>query len=79
MLTTEDIKNLGEYFKQIFLTKEDMNEIRQSFNSLQKSVDRLAKKKWDKYQDHIALNSRLAHTEEWISKASSKVDVEFKV
>ena len=47
MLTPEDIKNLTEYQKTVFVTKEEFNDVfvklKQSINILQISVDGLAK------------------------------------
>jgi FKBP-type peptidyl-prolyl cis-trans isomerase (trigger factor) len=47
MLTPEDLKNLTDYQKLIFVTKDDfnsgINDLKESFFTLQTSVDAIAK------------------------------------
>lgn len=78
MLTPEDIKNLTEYQKEIFATKEDITDLKGLFSTLQTSVDGIAKDNLTKNQETIGLRHRMKNAEDWIDKASPKLDLEFK-
>ena len=82
MLTPEDIKNLTEYQKQIFVTKEDLDNptdgLKQSFTKLQTSVDGIAKDIKTHSEELIVLNRRVKKTEDWIDQASPKLGLKFE-
>ena len=82
MLTAQDIKNLTEYLKEIFVTKvafdEAMAEMKENFSKLQSSVDRSLKTIENHDKELIISNYRASRAEEWIHKASPKIGIEFK-
>lgn len=43
MLTTKDLENIGEYLKDIFVTKDEFKAIDGKMDRLQTSVDGIAK------------------------------------
>lgn len=85
MFTDEDIKKLTNYqlevFKDVFVTKEDfgvVGEIKTSLNTLQTSVDNMAKDIKDLKGEKTIMNYRMKNAEDWIDKASPKLGLEFK-
>ncbi len=81
-MTPEDIKKLTDYqivaFKDVFATKEDVKDLKGSLNTLQTSVDAIAKDKQTREQESTVLNRRMKNAENWIDQASPKVGVDFK-
>lgn len=81
MLTPEDIKNLTEYQKTIFVTKDEMTagfeSVNKNLSSLQTSVDAIAKDNHDKSQEMPVINERLEKAENWIGKAVPKLGIKF--
>lgn len=82
MLTPEDIKNLTEFQKMVFVTQESFDKgiekMQKSFSTLQSSVDAISKDKKDKTDEIITVNHRLKETENWIDKAAKKLDIKFE-
>jgi predicted nucleic acid-binding Zn-ribbon protein len=82
MLTPEDIKNLTEFQKTVFATKEEMNAGFESLNkklsNLQTSVDAIAKDNLTKSQEMPVVNNRIEKVENWIDKAAPKVGIKFQ-
>ena len=82
MLTPEDIKNLTEYQKEIFVTKDEFQEafgeLKQSIKTLQIAVDGIAKISKDDADEIASAQYRLDKVESWVSKAAPKVDVRFE-
>ncbi len=86
MLTPEDIKKLTEFqlgvFKDVFLTSEEFQEhaaiLNEKFSNLQTSVDAIAKDNLTKGQEQASIAYRVKTVEEWIEKATPKLDLEFK-
>lgn len=81
MLTPEDIKNLTEYQKTVFVTQKSFDKaienVQKSFSTLQTSVDAIAKDNHDKSQAIPVINERLEKAENWIDKAAPKLGVKF--
>jgi hypothetical protein len=82
MLTPEDIKNLTEYQKTVFVTKDELHEVvadlKQSFSDLQASVDAAMKDKLLREQESAVVAHRMKNAEDWIDKAAPKLEIEFK-
>lgn len=82
MLTPEDIKNLTEFQKTVFVTKDEFarleNKIESSMNKLQTSVDAIAKDNRDKAQEMPVVNRRLKDLENWVDKAAPVVKIKFQ-
>jgi len=82
MLTQEDIKNLTEYQKEIFVTKEEFNsfrdEYREDFSKLQTAVDNYAKKANDYYQEMVMMNQKLNRHEKWILQIADKLNIKLE-
>lgn len=81
MLTPKELERLANYlvvvFKDIFATKEDFNELKNSFSELQSSVDAIARDKTKREQEAIIMAYRMKNAEDWIDLAAPKVGVEF--
>ena len=78
MLTPEDIKNLTEFQKTVFVTKADFAGLRQDFSKLQTSVMTFAKGTKDNADEIKVVNSRVTTTENWIKQAGPKIGLEYK-
>lgn len=82
MLTPEDIKKLTDYqlevFKEVFVTKEDFKNLKGSFDTLQTSVDAVIKDKVIRDTESTASAYRIKEIENWVDKAASKLDLEFR-
>ena len=63
MLAKEDINQIVEAHKQVFFTREEIDErfaeIRANFSQLQTSVDAIAKQGKDTNEEHIILRHRV--------------------
>jgi hypothetical protein len=78
MLTPEDIKNLTEYQKEIFVTKEDLVKVLdEKLLPLQRSVDAIANGLKSQGDEIYVVNHRLEKTEDWIEEAAPKVGIKF--
>ncbi len=82
MLTSEDIKNLTEYQKLVFVTQESFDKavekLGKSISNVQSSVDGIAKDNTTKSQEIPTLNYRMKETENWIDKAAVKLGIKFE-
>ncbi|MFA5188994.1 MAG: hypothetical protein WC460_06565 [Patescibacteria group bacterium] len=78
MLTPEDIKNLTEYQKEIFVTKEDFKRLEGKFDDLLASVDNYAKKANDYYQEMVMMNQKLNRHEKWILQIADKLNIKLE-
>lgn len=85
MITDEEIKKLTNYqlevFKDVFVTKEDFEAvegIKTSVNTLQTSVDNIARDIKDLKGEKTVINYRMKNAEDWIDQASPKLGLEFK-
>jgi len=82
MLTAQDIKKLSDYllvvFKDVFVTKEDIGELKASFDMLQSSMDNIAKESLAKDQEATITAYRMKRAEGWIDQAAPKVGVPFE-
>ena len=85
MLTNEDIenivKNVVKAEKELFYTKPEMDEkfteMKNSFSTLQTSVDGLAKI-FKAYHDEQKIQvNRLNRMEDWIKQVATKLGVEY--
>lgn len=81
MFTIEELNQLTDYlvvaFKDIFATKEDISDLKDSFNSLQMSVDGIARNHLKMDQESIIQTYRMQQAENWIDKAAPKIGIEF--
>lgn len=81
MLTPTDIQNIIKAEKEIFYTKPELDEKfkeqRESFASLQTSVDGLAAKFQKYYDEQQIYVHKVKHIEDWIKQAAAKVGVEY--
>lgn len=82
MLTPEDIKNLTEYQKTVFVTKEELTnavaDLKKGFSDLQTSVDGAMKDKIIRETEATAAARRIKDVENWIDKAAPKLGIEFE-
>jgi ribosomal protein S15P/S13E len=82
MLTPEDIKNLTDFqievFKDIFATKEDVEEIKQRLNTLTNSVDSYGKDVKDGREEIIILTHRLDNVQNHMQQIADKVGIKLE-
>ena len=82
MLSIEEIEKLTNYqvevFKDVFVTKEDIKEIKTSLNVLQTSVVNLSTDKENATEEITTVNRRLKEAGNWIDKAAEKLDIKFQ-
>jgi len=78
MITINEIKKLTEFQKEVFMTKEDGKEIKESLGTIQTSLDNLAKDVKDLKQEKTVINYRMKNVENWVDKASPKLGLGFK-
>lgn len=86
MLTPDDIKNLIEAQKEIFYTKQEMDQemdvrfdaMHEKFSNLQTSVDSIVENNQTKSEEVTVLSYRMKKTEDWIDLAAPKLDIEFQ-
>lgn len=78
MLTTEDIQKLIEAEKEVFTTKEDLEELKQMFSNLQSSVDAYAKRADTYFQEMVALSHKVNRHEKWIQQIAEKLGVKLE-
>lgn len=82
MLTPKDIKNLTEFQKNVFATKDDLkvelNGLESKINKVQTSLDAVLKEKVTNTQVRTVANRRIKELENWADKASVKINIEFK-
>ncbi len=75
MLTSVEIQRIINAQKEIFYTREEMD---QKFSSLQTSVDRIAKDNLQKNQELLAVTHKLRNIHDWVEQAAPKIGIEFK-
>ncbi len=82
MLTPEDIQKLTEYQKTVFVTEASfskaMAELKDSFSTLQTSVDTIVKEKVTGDTEEATLGYKVGKIETWIDKAAPKLDIKFE-
>jgi len=78
MLTQEDIKNLTDYQKEVFATKEDFTELKSMFIDLQISVDSYAKKADTYFQEMVVLAHKVDRHEKWFHLIADKLDIKLE-
>ncbi|MFH1867123.1 MAG: hypothetical protein ABIJ81_03520 [Patescibacteria group bacterium] len=81
MLTNEDIKNLTEYQKGVFATKDDVaglgQHLGQRIDVLTNAVDAYAKKADTYHQEMSVLIHKVHRMEDWITKVSDKIGIKY--
>ncbi|MDR3642377.1 MAG: hypothetical protein P4L74_01985 [Candidatus Doudnabacteria bacterium] len=82
MLTSEDIKNLTEFQKTVFVTQANFDKgiekLEKSFSTLQSAVDKVLKEKTTNDQERTVANRRIKDIENWVDKAAPKLDIKFE-
>lgn len=82
MLTSEDIQNLINAQKELFVTKEELVTLEYNlnlkFDKLLTAVDAIAKNNKDSGEEAIVMRHRMERMEDWIKHAAAKVGVEYK-
>jgi hypothetical protein len=82
MLTPEDIKNLTDYqieaFKDVFVVKDDFNELREQFDILQTSIDAYAKRADTYFQEMVSLAHKVDRHEKWFHMIAEKLDIKLE-
>ena len=72
----------AKLLKEIFTTQKDLDdfreEMRESFSSLQTSVDNYAKKADTYFQEMVMLSHKVDRMEKWIHQIAKKVGLELK-
>ena len=84
MLTNNDIKKIIEAQKDVFYTKDELDEnfyskkeLDSKFTKLQTPIDAIAKDNLDKSQEIPTINHRVKDIENWVDKAAPKVGIKF--
>jgi cob(I)alamin adenosyltransferase len=78
MLTPEDIKNLTEFQKTVFVTKDDLKGLEDKVDKVQTSLDVVIKEKTTNDQERKVANRRIKELENWVDKAAPKLDIKFE-
>lgn len=78
MLTHEDIKNLSDYQKEIFATKEDIKHLDAKFDVLLTSVDNYAKKADTYFQEMVVLSNKVNRHERWFHLIADKLNIKLE-
>ena len=89
MLTKDDIQQITnvqiEAQKEIFFTKEEMDEkfyskteMDKKFSNLQTPIDAIFKEKKTNVQERIVINSRIKNVEEFLDKAAPKLSIKYE-
>ena len=82
MLTLDDIKNLTEFQKTVFVTQEafdkGIEKLQKNFSTLQSSVDTVLKEKVTNDQERLVANKRIKELENWVDKAAPELDIKFE-
>lgn len=82
MFTIEQLKQLSDFliheFKEVFATKEDLKFLDDKINTLQNTMDSVAKLAHDNNDEIAALGGRLDNVEDWVEKAAPKIGLEYK-
>lgn len=81
MLTKEDIKLIIEAEKEVFYSKIELDKkfqkLENSFANLQTSVDGMTTVFKKYYEEQQILVKKVKHIEDWVTKASAKLGVEY--
>lgn len=82
MFTIEQLKQLSDFlkqeFKEVFATQEDLKVLDVKIDTLQTSIDGLAKL-GAKYTEEIPImGDRVNNIEVWVKKAAPKIKLEYK-
>jgi uncharacterized coiled-coil DUF342 family protein len=75
MITIKDIKNLGEYLKDIFVTKEEFQKLDGKIDNLTSMIDSFAKESQRHSQELTVLSHRMDRAENNIDTLAEKIDV----
>jgi len=82
MLTNDDVKKIVDANKEVFHTKEEIDDkfddLRKDFSNLQTSVDKYAHKADKYFQEHILLSKQVSRHEEWIKQIADKLGVKLE-
>lgn len=80
MLTNEDVTKIIEAHKEVFLTKEEAVNLvtKEDFNTLQTSVDKIAKNLDNYHKELQVYQHRTSTLEDWVTQAAPKVGVDYK-
>ena len=78
MLTSEDIKNLTEFQKTVFATKDDIAGLHTDFSNLQSSVESFAIGTKKNADETLIANNRISQVESWAKQAGSKIKLEYR-
>jgi hypothetical protein len=79
-----DVTDLKKFVQTNMVTKQELDDLRDElptrtdFNTLQQSVDGIAKHFQEQKQEQIVGASRSKRMEAWIIKAAEKIGVEYK-
>ena len=81
MLTTKDLENIGEYLKNIFVTKDEFKTefeaLDEKMDRLQTSVDGIAKQFQTNNQETIVQKHKVSRLEAWVIKAAAKIGLDY--
>lgn len=77
MITPDDIENLTEYQKEVFVTKKDLKKVEDKIDILLTSVDGIAKMAKDNTQEIGVLHHRVQQVEDFAKASAPKLGVEF--
>lgn len=82
MLADKDIKRIVEANREVFATKEDLEDFKEemikNFSDLQTAVDGYAKRADTYFQEMTALSHKVDRHEKWIKQLADKLGVKLE-
>jgi hypothetical protein len=83
--TNKNLENLKLFIGENMVTKQELSDLREElptkedFNSLQTSMDGIAKQFKDTSDEVKILGHQISRMEGWVKEAAPKLDVEYKL
>lgn len=81
MFTIAQLKQLSafliEEFKEVFVTKEDFQEIKDQINAIQNNIDGFMKTTIKNEQEILVMGNRVNKHDDWIGRAATATGVEY--
>ncbi len=82
MLDNDDIKKLIEAQKEVFATKEDLeqmkDEIRKDYSDLLSAIDAYAKRADTYFQEMLMLSQKVDRHEKWLQQIAEKLGIKLE-
>lgn len=82
MFTIEQLKQLSDFliheFKEVFATKEDVQDLKEEIREIRTHVDNLAGLGKNNEDEITIMGNRVSHVEHWVVKAAPKIGLKYK-